>query len=74
MSMEYIRRTYGVPAKRGALVEFTNGSYCLAAAIARSDGHYIWLRDAAGRITGPYHPTWGMKYLDGDASREETSQ
>lgn len=65
MSMQYVRDTYGVPAKRGRRVDvyFQRGN------------PPVWTLAASGRITsashhlhvdgaGPYHPTYGLVYLD----------
>jgi hypothetical protein len=66
MSMEYIRETYGVPARRGAKVE----------AWEKVGGE--WQRRVSGRISsaigqylridrsGLYHPTYGIVYLSDD--------
>lgn len=66
MSIEQIRRQYGVPAKIGARVRYTgrpgqeyNG------VIVGSRGPYLRIRFSAlhnGRILD-YHPTWELKYL-----------
>lgn len=64
MSMQAIRDRYGVPAKRGAQVEFEGRP----ATIASASGHHLRLffRDAPGDgSSGPYHPLWRMDYLDG---------
>lgn len=65
MSMKYIRKTYGVPAKRGARVRYTGGAHGpVEGTISASDGSYIRVRwDGAHRTAGPYHPTWKMEYL-----------
>lgn len=66
MSMEYIRKTYGVPAKRGARVRFTpNGNRYLAheGVIIGSRGAYLRVRMGDEKKAGTYHPTWEMEYL-----------
>ena len=65
MSMEYVRKFYGVPAKRGGKIRFTD-----------SDGK-VWegrIKSARGphircamkdfpRATAILHPTWNVEYL-----------
>ena len=65
MSMEYIRKHYSVPAKRGRRVE-----------VYYRDCDDRWRLAARGRISSasnfihvdgtPYHPTHGVVYLDDD--------
>lgn len=62
MSLTSIRDRYGVPARRGARVEFEGRP----ATITSGRGHYIYLRfDGEHRPQGPFHPLWHMDYLDG---------
>lgn len=65
MSMEYIRKTYGVPAKRGALIEFTDMRGRIhTGRIVRSRGMY--LRADMPTICGgivTLHPTSDVRYL-----------
>jgi len=66
MSMEYIRKTYGVPAKRGARVRFTpDGNRHLSheGVIVGARGAYLRVRMGDEKSAGTYHPTWEMKYL-----------
>jgi hypothetical protein len=70
MSMEYIRKTYGVPAKRGARVCYTNeGIFYGTILCAR--GPYIRVRwDGGGkRSVSSMHPTWALQYLSGQVER-----
>lgn len=71
MSMEQIRRTYGVPAKRGARVGFNpTGARESRGVIVGSRGMYLRVRwDLEGR-TVSLHPTWCIKYLDAADSRQ----
>ena len=62
MSMEWIRKNYKVPAKRGARVEYTDGETKLGTITGTSD-QYIRIRMDGDQHTGLYHPTWGMRYL-----------
>ena len=58
MSMEYIRKTYNVPAKRGGRIRFQG-----------RDGIIVGTRDARLRAhfdgigTVALHPTWEIEYL-----------
>lgn len=63
MSMDYIRRTYGVPAKRGARVQFTDAVKAVQGTIVGSRGHYIRVRWDETGYTHTMHPTWMMVYL-----------
>ena len=71
MSMAYVRKTYGVPAKRGMKVEVYYRRRL------NRDQPVVWHLAKRGRITsathhlfidggGPYHPRHGVVYLDGD--------
>lgn len=65
MSMAYIRKAYGVPAKRGARVKFTGNpdrSRQLGAVVG-ARGHYLRVRMDGERRVGTYHPVWRMEYL-----------
>jgi len=72
MSMEYIRKTYGVPAKRGARIEFTGsiGGRPQNGTIIGTDGarlRVLFDGEATRRIL---HPTWSLRYLDVEAGDE----
>lgn len=56
----YVRKRYGVPAKRGRRV-VANGK---PGVITRSAGHYIRVRLDGEKRSGYWHPTWHMLYLD----------
>lgn len=59
MSLEYIRKTYLVPAKRGVNV-IANGD---CGVITGARGAYLRIRVEGRKKTGFYHPTWQMQYL-----------
>lgn len=65
MSMEWIRRNYSVPAKRGGRVRLGNGFGSgldgMAATIV-SATHYLRVRMDDGRRV-LLHPTWRVDYL-----------
>lgn len=68
MSLQYIRETYGVPAKRGGRVRFTpeNGKKPWEGRITSADGAYLRIfRDGDVKTyPAPFHPTWGITYLE----------
>lgn len=73
MSMEYIRKTYGVPAKRGGRLIYTdcNGvKFHCTITSATNSGHIKVLVD--DRVPGyrgrmKLHPTWNVEYLPHNA-------
>ncbi len=58
MSMAYIRRTYGVPAKRGQRIKF-NGK---PGVILGSRNARLRIRLDGETFTANYHPTWNIEY------------
>jgi hypothetical protein len=66
VSMQYIRDTYGVPAKRGAKVRYTGDGGTRVGTIVASDGAYIRVRFPQAGIVS-LHPTWKVEYLDESA-------
>ncbi len=65
--MASVRRNYGVPAFRGAIVTYHGRPFRpITGRIISCDGNYLYLRDeATGRRIGPFHPTSEMDYGDG---------
>jgi hypothetical protein len=64
MSMDYIRRSYGVPAKRGARVTWWA---CMTdrqvqGTIVGARGHYLRIRLDDEARTRTLHPTWRLGY------------
>jgi hypothetical protein len=58
--MEYIRKCYGVPAKRGGHVIYSGSRYGV---IVGSKGKYLRIRlDGETRIKS-YHPTYLLTYI-----------
>ena len=58
--MEYIRRTYGVPAKRGGRVDYRGQK----GTITGSDGAYLLIRLDGEKRSKRYHPVWCLAYAD----------
>lgn len=68
MSLPYIRRAYGVPAKRGQRVQFTEAACGVRGTIVGSRGQYVRVRwDESGR-TDTMHPTWMLVYIKEDSN------
>src|SRR6266404_763357 len=63
MSMDYIRKTYDVPAKRGGRIKYTNGG-TFYGTIASAKGGYLRVRwDEDGQRLVSLHPTWCVEYV-----------
>jgi len=63
MSMDYIRKTYNVPAKRGGRVRWKRGRVSRLGTITRAT-HYVYIRFDDAKIALPYHPVDGrLSYL-----------
>lgn len=65
MSMEYIRKTYGVPAKRGARIKFKAVGGGSTGTIVGSRGGHIRVRFDGRTTILSLHPTWEVEYLGG---------
>ena len=64
MSMAYIRRAYGVPAKRGGRVAFNpHGQVRSIGVIVGSRGARLRVRWDGDGTTHTLHPTWRIEYL-----------
>lgn len=66
MSMEYIRKHYGVPAKRGGKVKFVpywNRYLECEGVIVGSRGAHLKIRMGDEKRAGFYHPTCDLEYL-----------
>lgn len=65
MSMEYIRHNYGVPAKRGGRIEFTDsGGVKWRGIIRAARGAYLSVSlDGFVNKVSILHPTWNVEYL-----------
>jgi len=71
--MEYIRKTYGVPAKRGARISFSGddvGKFIQGflyrprcGTIISARNGYIRVRFDGAATWRALHPTWKVKYL-----------
>lgn len=64
MSLEYISKAYGVPAKRGGRVEYTGDGKPVLGTIVSASGAHLNIRLDGQKYHFPYHPTWKLRYLD----------
>ena len=66
MSMDYVRRTYGVPAKRGGRVTYTGSADGVAreGTIAGASDQYLSIRLDGDQRPSRLHPTWELTYHD----------
>jgi len=69
--MEWVRRNYGVPAKRGGRVGYTGDGVPKLGTIvsATTSGHLKVELDNQHRSI-KLHPTWKLRYLDADSPQE----
>lgn len=63
MSMEYIRKTYNVPAKRGSRVIYSGDGKEEYGTIVSARGGYLNIRLDGAKRPLPFHPTWKLRYL-----------
>jgi hypothetical protein len=63
MSLDYIRKYYSVPARRGGRVAYTGER-----TICGARGSHLSIRLDGCKHTMPFHPTWELRYLDKDES------
>ena len=66
--MEWVRKTYGVPAKRGVRVEYTGEISPQIGTITSAKDGYIRVRMDGDNYSGIYHPTWEMRYLSAEGN------
>lgn len=66
MSMDYIRRTYGVPAQVGGRVRYTGDGddKPQLGTITSASGAHLNIRLDGQKHALPFHPTWKLEYLD----------
>lgn len=76
MSMAYIRELYGVPAKRGGEIVFTedNGDRYRGTIVGSRGGRIrvrILTRSGPSGIA-TLHPTWNVEYLNGEGNGHDS--
>jgi hypothetical protein len=73
MSMSWVRKSYGVPAKRGARVIYRGRGREEFGTICSAIDGYLKIRLDGVRLDGAtrsrrYHPTWMLEYVSGGDS------
>ena len=69
MSFKYIRRYYGVPAKRGGRVEWTTDAGVRKGTITSATA-YVYVRFDDAKHPVPMHPMEdGLRYLDSEVGK-----
>ena len=63
MSMEWVRKNYGVPAKRGGRIEYTGDGKKEPGTIRTASGAYLMIQLDGAKHTLPFHPTWKLRYV-----------
>lgn len=63
--MAWIRKSYGVPAKRGMRVRYTGEGKDKPelGTITGTMGSHLRIRLDGLKISHPFHPTWELEYL-----------
>ena len=74
MSMDYIRKTYGVPATVGGRVNWCGGRHPVPGTITGSKGAYLMIRLDGLQHAMPYHPDWFIEYLTATADERPQSE
>lgn len=66
MTLEYIRKTYGVPAKRGGRIVYTGSTKgpLIGTIIRGGDSCLVVRLDGYPQVVR-LHPTWEIQYLSG---------
>lgn len=66
MSMDYVRRHYGVPVKRGGRVRLGAGFGPDAGreGTITSASYHVFVRLDGERHVRRFHPTWELDYID----------
>ena len=63
--MDWIRRSYAVPARRGGRVEYTGDRRGpQLGTITSARGGRLRICIDGEKHSRPYHPTWELRYLD----------
>ncbi len=61
--MEYVRKAYKVPAKRGGRVAYTGSGVIELGTICSARNGHLNIKLDGLRHTMPFHPTWKLEYL-----------
>lgn len=63
MSMQYVRKAYGVPAKRGGRVIYTGCGQKEYGTIRSASNGRLNIQLDGIKHTMPFHPTWKLHYI-----------
>jgi hypothetical protein len=67
MSIPYIRKTYGIPARQGARVRYRHPNGVeVEGVITGSRGAYLKILLEGYIRPLLFHPTWNLNYLEGE--------
>lgn len=64
MSMAWVRKAYGVPAKRGMRVVYTGSGSPVSGTIRSARTGRLKIQLDGSKSTKSYHPTWELRYPD----------
>lgn len=62
--LEWVRSSYGVPARRGGRVEYTGKGKIQLGTITGASGNHILIRLDDVGFPQPFHPILSLRYLD----------
>lgn len=62
-AFEYIRKTYGVPARKGGIVIYSGGEKPRNGLIVGAEGQYLLVKLGSDKGTYRLHPTWKVEYV-----------
>jgi len=68
--MAWVRKNYGVPAKRGARIEYLGNGKTVQGTIRSARGGHLRIQLDGDELAIPFHPTWKLRYLDADSPQE----
>lgn len=71
MTLDWIRKNYRVPAKRGGRVEYTGNGRPELGTICGANGSRLSIRLDGVRHAMPFHPRWRLRYLYAPALPKE---
>lgn len=72
MSIDWVRKAYDVPAKRGMRVKYTGEGRDEFGTIKSASNGRLNIQLDGVKHTMPFHPTWQLEYLAADQSTEST--
>lgn len=64
MSISWIRKSYGVPAKVGGRVEYWGDKERKLGTITGARNQYLLIRLDGEKSAMPFHPKWALIYVE----------